>query len=73
MSKKMLSNSQVFDIVESEGLGYAIQFYMNEEKIADKELAKYWKQAKDAIDNIQSILDEAGPTEEDWTEEDNDS
>lgn len=62
---KKYTNLQVYDIVESEGLGYAVQFYMDDKSIADKELAGYWKQAKEAMDNIQSILDEVILPEDD--------
>jgi len=60
MARKKLTLQQVFDVVETEGLGYAVQYHTGYESIADKDLAKYWKQAKEALDNIQSMLDEYG-------------
>jgi hypothetical protein len=48
---------QVKSIVEQEGIGYAVQSYMGHENIEDEKLAFLWKQAKEALDGIEKILD----------------
>lgn len=55
MSKK-LSTKKVAEIVEIEGLGYAVQHYMNGDSIKDSELSKLWDDAKEALDKIENIL-----------------
>lgn len=56
MSKKKYSIEQVADIVNSEGLGYAVQHYMSADQIADPELKKQWGNAKVALSIIEMIL-----------------
>jgi hypothetical protein len=51
------SLTQVKSIVEQEGIGYAVQSYMGYENIEDERLAFLWKQAKEALDGIEKILD----------------
>ena len=46
----------VAQIVDSEGLGYAITSYMSESRIADKKLAKLWKQARVVLQKIEDML-----------------
>lgn len=55
---KKYTNKQVAEIVENEGLGYAVQHYMSSEDIKDKELAKQWEVAKGALNTITNILKE---------------
>jgi len=55
MAKK-LSKKQVREIVEYEGLGYAIQSYLGAGKIENKQLSKLWSQAKIIMDEISEIL-----------------
>jgi len=54
-----MTNEEVADVVENEGIGYAIQDYMDHKRIADKKLAKLWKEAGEKLDAITDILDEA--------------
>ena len=58
------SNQQVADIVESEGLGYAVQHYMGADAIKDPKLAALWKTAKDALDAIEAMLPETTSEED---------
>lgn len=53
-SKKDLQ--EVRDIVENEGLGYAVQHYMSAESIADPSIAKRWREAKKALDLLEGEL-----------------
>lgn len=57
MGKKR-TKEEVADVVEMEGLGYAVQYYMGPENIEDDELAREWRAAKEALDNITDLLAE---------------
>jgi hypothetical protein len=46
----------VAEYVNSEGLGYAIQSGLNWKDMEDKKLAKYWKIAENAMNEITNIL-----------------
>jgi len=52
----MYSKSEVKEIVESEGLGYAVQDYMSADDINDPKLRKLWHNAKVALDALSSYL-----------------
>ena len=56
---KKYTVQEVNDIVKHEGVGYAIQFYMGYESIADENLAEKWKQAAELLNEIESILENA--------------
>lgn len=56
--KKLLSNKKIKEFVENEGLGYAIQSYLDADQIADPILAVRWQIAKDTLDAIDAILGE---------------
>jgi hypothetical protein len=72
MSKKRLSNRKVADIVECEGLGYAITDYMNSDDFEDKHLAELWDQAQTVLKEIEDILEVANEDDEDEDDEDED-
>ena len=55
MSKKSLQD--VADIVDNEGLGYAVQDYMSADSIEDEELAKLWDEAGIILNKIDKILE----------------
>lgn len=62
MSKKRtMTNKQVAQIVDREGLGYAITMYMDSDDFKDRHLASLWDQAQVILDEITEILDEANP------------
>lgn len=50
------TDDEIKDIIENEGLGYAIQSYLSWKHIENKELAKWWKEASVAMSKIESIL-----------------
>ena len=50
------SNDELRDIVENEGLGYAVQDYVNPEFIEDQDLREKWEQAKNLLDEIEEAL-----------------
>lgn len=50
------TNRQVADIIECEGLGYAIQHYLSPNDIEDEELARAWSEAKRALDHVEEVL-----------------
>lgn len=53
---KLYTNEEIADVVESEGLGYAVQYYLNPELIEDDELKQKWQDAKDALDALTEYL-----------------
>lgn len=55
---KKYNNEDVGGVISNEGLGYAIQHYMSWKDIEDKQLAKYWKQAAEAMNKIEEITRE---------------
>jgi hypothetical protein len=66
-----LSVSQVADIVEAEGLGYAIKDYLGAGRIADPELAAMWDEAKDLLIRIEEYIEmNQGDGDDDETDED---
>lgn len=54
------SVEEVAAIVESEGLGYAVQDYMGADSIADPKLAKLWGEARDRLKAIEDHLEAEG-------------
>lgn len=56
---KKLTNLDVAEIVEFEGLGYAITGYMGSTNFEDKDLAKLWDQAQNILGQIEIILEKA--------------
>ena len=54
--KRDMELDDVANIVNSEGLGYAIQSYLSSERIADKALREEWQKAYEAMDKIEKIL-----------------
>lgn len=61
MAKKRIKGKksivEVIGIVDSEGLGYAVQDYLSHDDIADVDLADAWRRAKEALDEIDAILE----------------
>lgn len=54
----LYSFDDVLIVVESEGLGYAVQHYMGEASINPKErkLRKLWKAAREALEELNEYL-----------------
>jgi hypothetical protein len=57
MSDKNTIND-VANIVDSEGLGYAIQSYLSAENIEDEELRTMWEDAATLLNNIEAYLED---------------
>ena len=55
-SVRKKSLQEVADIVEIEGLGYAVQSYLSADSIKDPEVSRLWHQAKTALDAIAARL-----------------
>jgi len=51
-----MTNEEVRDKVEWEGLGYAVTNYMSEKDIKDPELKVLWKAARVAMKELESFL-----------------
>lgn len=58
MPEEKYSINDVCHLVDSEGLGYAIQDYLRADNIEDPELSKLWAEAKATLDKIEIFLDE---------------
>src|SRR5574343_658715 len=56
MEDEKLSIEQVAEIVDCEGLDYAIQHYMGPDSIADPNLAMLWADARETLAAIEKIL-----------------
>lgn len=64
MSDEKYSVEQVADIVNSEGLGYAVQHGLSADSIEDLRLAGLWATAKTALKAIGKILEAATATDD---------
>jgi hypothetical protein len=53
------SATAVADIVENEGLDYAIQHYIVSESITDPELSQLWEEARTVLNEIDKRLEDA--------------
>lgn len=62
------TNAEVRDMVDEEGIGYAVTCYLSADSIADKKLAALWKDARKVLTEIQNILREAEDDEGDEDE-----
>lgn len=51
-----LTNEEVADIVEQEGLGYSVMDYLSSEQIEDEVLRALWENAADLLYKIDSYL-----------------
>ncbi len=51
-----VSNEQVVEIIETEGLGYAIGEYLNADNIEDETLATMWEEAQNLLHEIDNYL-----------------
>lgn len=51
-----LSINDVLDIVDKEGLGYAVQDYLDKEEIDDDELYDLWEEAERALNALDRYL-----------------
>jgi hypothetical protein len=53
---KKMKLKEVAEVVNNEGLGYAVQHYLDSAQIEDPELAKQWGKARAALDIIEMTL-----------------
>ena len=54
----MRTIEEIKEVIEEEGIGYAISDCINAQEVPDKELRELWKTAQVAIEGIQYMLDE---------------
>ena len=59
MERNMYSIDDIRGVVESEGLGYAVQHYLSADSIEDEKLKELWKKAADYLNYIDDYLDNA--------------
>jgi len=60
--KKKKTIEDLYDIVQNEGLGYAVSDYVNADTIEDDEMRKLWENASEALKKVEDALDK-------WEEE----
>jgi hypothetical protein len=65
------SISRIADIIETEGLSYAITEYLSPTNIRDEELATMWEEARDLLIRIEEYVDNHNGTD-DHEEDDDD-
>jgi hypothetical protein len=63
------SDAEVKQIVEDEGLGYAVMYYMGSDRIETPKLKQLWDEASLAMHRLEEYLDTIEDTEEEDTEE----
>lgn len=56
LKEDKMTVAQVVDVIDSEGLGYAIRDYMSGDFIEDQELAKLWDEARKSIMLIETHI-----------------
>jgi hypothetical protein len=52
------TNDQAVDIIETEGLGYAVTDYCRGSSFADPETAKLWDAARDALRSLVRYVED---------------
>lgn len=72
MKPELFTNRRVAEIVNQEGIGYAVLHYMSSKDIKDKELKKLWNKAHKALKNLEDFL-ENFEDDENENVEDNDN
>lgn len=50
------SNEDLREIIEQEGLGYAIMHYVSSGNIQDETVAMWWKKASEALAGVLEVL-----------------
>jgi hypothetical protein len=66
------SVNQIAEIIEVEGLEYAITNYCSPSSIRDEELATLWEEARDLLIRIQEYVDNHNGSDDYEDEEDGD-
>ena len=57
MKQKKWSVTQARDIINNEGIGYAVQSYCSGSDFEDKKLVKLWNTAKKALDALEEYVE----------------
>jgi hypothetical protein len=50
------TNEEIYNIIDKEGLGYAVTSYLNSDNIEDEKLVELWKIAQRALLDIENYL-----------------
>ena len=72
MAKRKLSVSEIAGIIENEGLGYAIESYVNPSQIKDEDLADMWERAREILAEITEYVEENADDVDDSNDDDED-
>lgn len=70
MGEKRYTVEQVRNIVACEGLGYAVEDYMDADQIEDETLRGHWEAARKAIAAIREIIGDEDDEMEDEESDD---
>lgn len=62
--EELINLEQLRDIIEIEGLEYAVTSYMSGEDIEDDDIREAWINASEAFDELRALLREKGIEEE---------
>lgn len=54
---KLWSDEDLYNLVQNEGLSYAVQYYLNPDKIESEETKKLWLNAREALNALSKHLD----------------
>jgi hypothetical protein len=57
MSDELRTNGDAVDIIENEGLGYAVQHYISGDSFADAKTARLWNEADRALAALVTHLE----------------
>lgn len=52
-----LSNNEAINIIQSEGMGYAVQHFISGEAFKDPQTAALWNAAADALTKLETHLE----------------
>jgi len=63
--QKKYSCSEIKNVLQNEGLAYAVTCYMASDQIADPKLAKLWDECANKIDELNSYIEKHSEEEDD--------
>lgn len=57
-NSKKLTVAQVQEVIETDGLEYAVLSHLSSDKIANHDLSDLWSKAKEALEEIQLFIED---------------
>lgn len=71
-NSKKLTVAQVQEVIETDGLEYAVLSHLSADKIANHDLSDLWAKAKEALEEVQLFIEDNAYEVERDDEEDED-